>query len=173
MALITCLECGKVFSDKASVCPECGCPTEIANNYTYSIFINGIKQDATILYEALELYKKDEIDIRAMRSAYNKWDKEVCSYKMIPDDGLALRKYITDNKAIPERWECSSMSYEEWKKQVDDALANRHKPRCPKCGSTSITAGARGANALFGFMGASKTVNRCSNCGNTWTPKGK
>lgn len=28
MALITCTECGKEFSDKASACPNCGCPTE-------------------------------------------------------------------------------------------------------------------------------------------------
>lgn len=26
MALITCTECGKQFSDKAPACPECGCP---------------------------------------------------------------------------------------------------------------------------------------------------
>ena len=33
MALIVCSECGKKFSDKASACPECGCPTSeiIAN----------------------------------------------------------------------------------------------------------------------------------------------
>ncbi|MBR4866356.1 MAG: hypothetical protein IKU11_06690 [Clostridia bacterium] len=29
MALITCTECGKRFSDKAACCPECGCPTEV------------------------------------------------------------------------------------------------------------------------------------------------
>lgn len=28
MALITCPECGKEFSDKASACPNCRCPTE-------------------------------------------------------------------------------------------------------------------------------------------------
>lgn len=28
MALIKCTECGKEFSDKASACPNCGCPTE-------------------------------------------------------------------------------------------------------------------------------------------------
>lgn len=28
MALITCTECGKEFSDKAPACPNCGCPTE-------------------------------------------------------------------------------------------------------------------------------------------------
>lgn len=26
MALINCLECGKQISDKATVCPHCGCP---------------------------------------------------------------------------------------------------------------------------------------------------
>ncbi len=28
MALIKCTECGKEFSDKAAMCPNCGCPTE-------------------------------------------------------------------------------------------------------------------------------------------------
>jgi DNA-directed RNA polymerase subunit RPC12/RpoP len=30
MAMITCSECGKEFSDKAPSCPNCGCPTEQA-----------------------------------------------------------------------------------------------------------------------------------------------
>lgn len=53
--------------------------------------------------------------------------------------------------------------------------ANRNKqdtrPKCPKCGSTAITTGSRGVNFTFGLIGASKTVNRCSNCGHTWKPK--
>ena len=32
MALITCPECGKEFSDKAPACPECGCPISEAIN---------------------------------------------------------------------------------------------------------------------------------------------
>lgn len=28
MALISCVECGKEFSDKAKACPNCGCPIE-------------------------------------------------------------------------------------------------------------------------------------------------
>lgn len=43
-------------------------------------------------------------------------------------------------------------------------------PTCPKCGSTAITTGARGVNWVFGLVGASKTVNRCGNCGHTWAP---
>ncbi len=28
MALIKCIECGKMFSEHAECCPECGCPIE-------------------------------------------------------------------------------------------------------------------------------------------------
>ena len=42
--------------------------------------------------------------------------------------------------------------------------------RCPKCSSTAITTGARGVNNFWGLLGASKTVNRCGNCGYTWKP---
>lgn len=52
-----------------------------------------------------------------------------------------------------------------------DYLPKREAPvKCPKCGSAQITAGARGVNALWGFIGASKTVNRCMKCGHLWVP---
>lgn len=50
-------------------------------------------------------------------------------------------------------------------KQIED-----NTPRCPKCGSASVTSGARGVNWTWGIIGASKTVNRCGNCGHTWKP---
>ena len=31
MALFRCCECGRIVSDKASVCPHCGCPIENVN----------------------------------------------------------------------------------------------------------------------------------------------
>ena len=40
MAIIKCVECGKEFSDKASACPECGCPTE------YSVDSNNATSDS-------------------------------------------------------------------------------------------------------------------------------
>ena len=36
MALIKCPECGKEFSDKASACPNCGCPTSEINTSSNS-----------------------------------------------------------------------------------------------------------------------------------------
>ena len=56
-------------------------------------------------------------------------------------------------------------------KKATTGQKNSNLPRCPKCGSTAITTGARGVNLTWGFLGASKTVNRCANCGNTWRPK--
>jgi len=34
--LIKCVECGKVFSDKATDCPSCACPTEYILKYDVS-----------------------------------------------------------------------------------------------------------------------------------------
>lgn len=45
--------------------------------------------------------------------------------------------------------------------------------RCPKCGSTAVTTGARGINWFWGTIGSGKTVNRCGNCGYTWKPNGR
>lgn len=54
--------------------------------------------------------------------------------------------------------------------QQSSRVVEENKVRCPKCKSTSITTGARGVNFTFGLLGASKTVNRCANCGHTWKP---
>lgn len=43
--------------------------------------------------------------------------------------------------------------------------------KCPKCGSTQITAGQRGFSLITGFIGSNKTVNRCARCGYSWKPK--
>lgn len=54
---------------------------------------------------------------------------------------------------------------------TNNPVSQPNIPHCPKCGSTAITAGARGVNFIWGLIGASKTVDRCANCGYTWSPK--
>lgn len=54
--------------------------------------------------------------------------------------------------------------------QQESSNANETKVYCPKCNCTQITTGARGVNHFWGFIGASKTVNRCAKCGYTWKP---
>ena len=60
----------------------------------------------------------------------------------------------------------------QFKTQVDQQKSNKpqNQVRCPKCGSTAITSGQRGYSLLTGFIGSSKTVNRCANCGYKWKP---
>ena len=68
-----------------------------------------------------------------------------------------------ESKMVPFRMQ--EQSENQKKAEIGNAI------KCPKCGSTSITTGARGVNNFWGFMGASKTVNRCAKCGNAWTPR--
>lgn len=87
----------------------------------------------------------------------------------------------------PERVFKSKEMYNEWlsckqnnidfnevvsKRVLSKDSSSDTSVKCPRCGSTQITTGARGVNNFWGFWGASKTVNRCAKCGNTWTPKG-
>ena len=62
----------------------------------------------------------------------------------------------------------------QFKTQVGQQQAQKNNNKdilhCPKCNSTAITTGARGVNNFWGMLGASKTVNRCGNCGFTWKP---
>lgn len=46
----------------------------------------------------------------------------------------------------------------------------KNQIKCPKCGSTAVTAGQRGFSLVTGFIGSGKTVNRCSKCGHKWKP---
>lgn len=43
MSLIICEECGKEFSDKASSCPNCGCPTKSQKNES-KLIVYGLTQ---------------------------------------------------------------------------------------------------------------------------------
>lgn len=47
MALILCYECGKQVSDKASACPNCGCPIV---NYPKDIKVRCLSTDKTVKY---------------------------------------------------------------------------------------------------------------------------
>ena len=54
--------------------------------------------------------------------------------------------------------------------QAKEQPRTSNQPKCPRCGSTAITAGQRGYSLLWGFIGSGNTVNRCSNCGHKWKP---
>ncbi len=104
--------------------------------------------------------------------------------RFLPDKN----KYVIekDNVTLQEAEEFAKKYNEKYSKynlhceiiDADTQLDYYHAPkpnntiRCPRCGSTSITTGARGVNHFWGFIGASKAVNRCGKCGHMWEPKG-
>lgn len=104
----------------------------------------------------------------------------------IPDGGWVKAVSTDENfmKAMTELYENNPIEYQlklnqfkaQVKQQEQAQVSKREEENtihCPKCNSTAITTGARGVNNFWGLLGASKTVNRCGNCGYTWKPDGR
>ena len=155
--LINCPECNKEISDQAETCPNCGYklpkPEPTINGvYCPKCLYCGIK--TSIKFCAY-------CDTRFKDSITGTCD-EVDNY----------------TKNHPELKESPEFSQEAYNKRIHYVPTEYYSPlsstpHCPKCGSTAITTGARGVSGFWGFIGASKTVNRCGNCGYTWKPNGR
>lgn len=71
--------------------------------------------------------------------------------KLKNDDPIEYELKIAQFREIAER------------KKIEDS-----KPRCPKCGSTSIATVNKGYSLLTGFLGSGKPMNVCQSCGHKW-----
>lgn len=95
----------------------------------------------------------------------------------VSDDITFLEAMIELKKNNPIEYQLkmsqfkTNLGQQESSKKVEES--NKGIIHCPKCNSTAITTGARGVNNFWGLLGASKTVNRCGNCGYTWKPNGR
>jgi predicted RNA-binding Zn-ribbon protein involved in translation (DUF1610 family) len=149
MALIKCPECGKDISDLCEVCIHCGYPIKIRKIQKF--IIGNTEYDLSFVLKN-DLTSKEKIKkIQKISS---------CSLK----EAMTIVHNIYDDYNIIDQ--------QVTKKDIIQQ-ANNNQVKCPKCGSTSITTGARGVNQFWGLLGASKTVNRCANCGHTWKPSGR
>lgn len=149
--IIKCEECGHDVSDKAVSCPNCGYILQLKENYICSIY--GIEHDFSYLKEYLGSNSSAEIFCKIHRNeAYTLYEQNI------------LAEQIAKTHQIPRNLD-EFIQKDRERKQI-----NANKIKCPKCGSTAVTTGARGVNAMFGLIGASKTVNRCGKCGKVWKP---
>ena len=122
---------------------------------------------------------KDEYDIICSKCAnmiiYKKQD--FVSRFECPDCGSLSGKLEENDFKLGVRCENCGKLHIMLEKQTTINNRNKtvpqdlNKPKCPKCGSTSITASQRGYSLFSGFIGSGKTVNRCSNCGHKWEPR--
>lgn len=100
------------------------------------------------------------LDLKILSKISDSTDFYDAMIKLHDDDIIEYELKMSQFRSQVEAQEA-----EEERKKAEES-----KPRCPKCGSTSITAGQKGYSILTGFLGSNKTVNRCSNCGHTWKP---
>lgn len=159
MALVQCPECGKEISDKARYCIHCGFPmmgNVIQPENDNMCRINGQNCDLTEVVEAMNNNPKATASVMRRVTGLSEND---CGALF-----LIIRK-----DGIPKEFN-SGDSVQSYRRNVGMKTAPLI-PTCPKCGSTSITTGPRGVNFTWGLIGASKTVNRCANCGHTWKPR--
>ena len=184
MALITCPECGKEVSDKAKMCPNCGYPIndptvpDVENDI---LVFKGQRYDLTEVLECIEkTYDENGYCVDPKTPAY------FALKRIIPTIGCdtnELLGYLTRYRKVPDFNFIPTGDPDKYRlvKPKDyDPNFNIHKafeeeqkkliPKCPKCGSTSITTGSRGYSLFTGFLGSGKTVNRCGNCGYKWEP---
>lgn len=147
MALIKCPECGKEVSDKSTNCIHCGFP--ISEVKLYNLVRPYLAEPGRYVleYENLTFEQAEEKKLLCEKHD-NEWGGNNTFEIVEADTDLDYCNLEMRKIKIP-----------------DPSILH-----CPKCGSTSITTGARGVNWTLGLIGASKTVNRCGKCGHTWTP---
>lgn len=80
---------------------------------------------------------------------------------------IKLEKHTTDSERDPN---AVPVSREESIKQFKEQQAELDKPKCPKCGCTSIGTKNRGYSLLWGFLGSGSSRNVCQKCGYEWKP---
>ncbi len=100
------------------------------------------------------------LDLKILEKISDSTDFYDAMIKLHDDDIIEYELKMSQFRSQVEAQEA-----EAERKKAEDS-----KPRCPKCGSTSIAAGQKGYSFWTGFLGSNKTVNRCSNCGHTWKP---
>ena len=166
MALLKCPECSGKVSDQATACPHCGYPMNtkyISINNSYDLKLQNAVSKVQVIkmvskFTGLSLEKaKQAVDAPERIIMSNMSFDQAINYK----DAFAKEKIDVD--IIPHIEENTPVTVKP--KQIN-------KPTCPRCCSTSITTGARGVDGFWGFFGASRTVNRCANCGHSWEPRG-
>lgn len=155
MSIIKCPECGKEISDRSDACIHCGYPLKLDKKICC---FEGVDYDLTEWEERLLSCYRDNSD-------------EVVQQRKLLFNEVANKTGLKPVFVMLIAVEANKLGHIPATYNRSDGRPASPVPTCPKCRSTSITTGPRGVNGIWGFIGASKTVNRCSNCGHTWEPR--
>ena len=103
-------------------------------------------------------------------------DHDIITVNMSHDDFLTIRVASNCNRdllfAMIKLHDDDPIEYElkiaQFREIAERKKAEESKPRCPKCGSTSIATVNKGYSLLTGFLGSGKPMNVCQSCGHKW-----
>lgn len=96
MALIKCIECGKEFSDRASACPNCGCPLAEMdlNTSDKTIDENQSGSDSNQLFDSVKEFGSSAID------SWNNRNRATSKTSAVKVD--EIHKVFQINRTIPK-----------------------------------------------------------------------
>lgn len=187
MGLIICPECNSEVSQYTETCVNCGLPIkdflkEHAINDIEKVFVCpkcanvyfGYKKECTPLHVKCEYCNNIVIETNEDPDELFKLRIYKTTKKDFEDKSIQMAKKYGNNQfeevAYNDRLIQLRQKIQNNRQDSSNRLQQQIIPKCPKCGSTAITAGQRGYSLLTGFLGSNKTVNRCANCGHTWKP---
>lgn len=144
-----CPRCGKwwdYLDDEDHICKNCHYKVMTKTEFSAKDYMNAYNTSP----EALRQFKQNLREKYTVNSP--QFDKQLYEDLLTKEYKDSLEREAT-----------------ELRRQQEIAL-NKNKIHCPKCNSTNVTTGQRGYSFWTGFLGSSKTVNRCGNCGYKWKP---
>lgn len=177
--LIKCPECHQEVSDKARQCIHCGFPLSTtthkahsdANNVTYSLRVTSIENAAAVALNVQTICDITALSVDQLKHILNNLPANLTSGQTFEEAANMKQRLFKMGLSLvllP-----SSASFHNVQHQPNNIPPRNDDTTavtCPRCGSTQITTGQRGYKLLTGFLGSSKTVNRCANCGYKWEP---
>ncbi len=189
-----CLHCGCIYAEsyinyENESCMVCGFQLIEDNNMTEEQFLK-LSESEKDSYES-RIYntckQSDFFDESEYNEIHNSLSNWYYSFRFDKYEQLTGKKAYTKENELYHAMESHKRVNEAMSKYAGTINTN-NQVKCPKCGSTSVTAGQRGCSLLTGFIGSGitvgqsdfplftgvigsgKTVNRCANCGYKWKP---
>lgn len=153
LSLVICSECGGKVSTLAEMCPHCGCP--VAHIRKNICVINQQEYDlSAILDLALGYAPGNDNRILGRKGIAKLTGLSLADACQLWEDIIAI-------KAIPA----------QYPSQTQESKSSA--PRCPTCGSTSLTKIGAGTRAVDGLFFGRLSVEgraqwRCNSCNHMW-----
>lgn len=168
--LIDCPDCGKRVSRRAHMCIHCGCPLiDVVETSTPQFYgVKKINTNRVFGNPSTYLARVEVMNHQATKIH----DLSILACGITRDRAEMLLDYLTTHGGEGELVVDTQCTQENEKVTwLIDRTINPNVPvTCPRCHSNNVVIGQRGYNVVSGFIGSSKTTNRCGKCGHTWNP---